>query len=77
MNNIIIWTRNNCDFCTQAKELLKKNNLLFEERNVDSELWTRNQLKEILPNASTFPQIFINDVPIGGFKKLKEKFHSS
>jgi len=73
---IIMWTRNNCEFCTQAKDLLKTNNFLFEERNVDSGIWTREQLKEILPEAKTFPQIFIDEVSIGGFKKLKEKFVS-
>jgi len=68
----IVWSRYNCSFCEQAKALLMRNNIDFEERKI-GEGWTREQLLEAVPNARTVPQIFINDEYIGGFAELQQK----
>jgi glutaredoxin len=66
----IVWSRNACPFCDQAKNLLRLKGIEFEERNISTE-WTREQLLEAVPNARTVPQIFLDEQLIGGFTELR------
>ena len=43
----------------------------YEERNIN-EGYTKEQLLEVVPNARTLPQIFIDDKLIGGFTELRQ-----
>ena len=70
MTKAIVWSKNSCPFCDQAKKLLKLKNIEFEERNINEE-WTREQLLESVPTARTLPQIFLDDNYIGGFTELR------
>jgi glutaredoxin len=69
----IVWSKNQCPFCDQAKNLLKMKGIEFEERNVSKD-WTKEQLLEAVPTARTVPQIFLDDNYIGGFTELKKYF---
>jgi len=69
----IVWSKDNCTFCVQAKNLLKLKNIEFEERNIQKD-WTREQLLEAMPTAKTLPQIFLDDNYIGGFTELRKHF---
>jgi glutaredoxin len=69
----IVWSKNQCPFCEQAKGLLKMKGIDYEERNV-STTWTKEQLLEAVPTARTVPQIFLDDKLIGGFTELKQYF---
>jgi glutaredoxin 3 len=66
----IVWSKDACPFCVQAKALLEARGIEFEERNVSQD-WTREQLLEAVPNARTLPQIFLDDQHIGGFTDLR------
>jgi len=67
----VVWSKNACPFCDQAKNLLKLKGIEFEERNISTD-WTREQLLEAVPNARTVPQIFLNEQLIGGFTELRK-----
>ena len=67
----IVWSKTPCPYCDQAKALLKSKNIEFEERNITSGNWTKEQLLEAVPNARTVPQIFLDDQLIGGFTELR------
>jgi glutaredoxin 3 len=67
----IVWSKDACTFCDQAKNLLKLKNIEYEERNISRD-WTREQLLEAVPNARTVPQIFLDDQLIGGFTELRK-----
>jgi glutaredoxin len=69
----VVWSKNFCPFCDQAKALLKMKNIEFEERNINKD-YTREQLLEAVPTARTLPQIFLDDNYIGGFTELKKHF---
>jgi glutaredoxin len=69
--NAVVWSKNACPFCDQAKNLLKSKGIEFEERNVSKD-WTREQLLEAVPNARTLPQIFLDNALIGGFTELRK-----
>jgi glutaredoxin 3 len=66
----VVWSKDACPFCVQAKALLEARGIEFEERNVSRD-WTREQLLEAVPTARTLPQIFLDDQHIGGFTDLR------
>jgi glutaredoxin len=68
----IVWSKDQCPYCDQAKALLKSRNIEFEERNVSQD-WTREQLLEAVPTARTLPQIFLDQELVGGFTELRKK----
>ena len=68
----IVWSKDQCPYCDQAKALLKSRNIEFEERNVSQD-WTREQLLEAVPNARTVPQIFLDEELVGGFNELRQR----
>ena len=70
--NVIVWSKNPCPYCDQAKALLKSRGIAFEERNLTTGNWTKEQLLEAVPTARTVPQIIINDRIVGGFTELRK-----
>ena len=68
----IVWSKDQCPYCDQAKNLLKMKGIEFEERNVSRD-WTREQLLEAVPTARTLPQIFLDDAHVGGFNELRQR----
>ena len=68
----IVWSKDACPFCVQAKALLESKGIEFEERNIMHGTWTKEQLLEAVPNARTLPQIFLDDNYIGGFTELRK-----
>jgi len=67
----VVWSKDACPFCVQAKALLESKGIEFEERNVSKD-WTKEQLLEVVPNARTLPQIFLDDKLVGGFTELRK-----
>ena len=68
----VVWSKDACPYCVQAKNLLQLKGVTVEERNITSGTWTKEQLLESVPNARAVPQIIIDDVLIGGFNELKK-----
>jgi glutaredoxin len=71
MTRAVVWSKNACPFCDQAKNLLKLKGIEYEERNISKD-WTREQLLEAVPDARTVPQIFLDGELIGGFTELRK-----
>lgn len=69
----IVWSKDNCPYCVQAKALLNQKNIQFEERKI-GDGWTKEQLLEAVPAARTVPQIFLDGELVGGFTELRAKF---
>lgn len=69
---VVVWSKDRCVYCIEAKSLLKSRNIDFEERNIESGNWTREQFVEANHSAKTFPQVWIDDVLIGGFTELRK-----
>lgn len=67
----IIWSKYNCPFCDQARNLLEQRGISYEERKI-GDGWTREDLLEAVPTARTVPQIFLEDKFIGGFTELRQ-----
>jgi len=68
----IVWSKDQCPYCVQAKSLLESRGIEYEERNVSQD-WTREQQLEAVPTARTLPQIFLGEELVGGFTELRKK----
>ena len=71
--NAVIWSKPNCPYCDQAKNLLKLKGIPYTEKMVGIEYTKEDLLKEV-PNARTVPQIFLDEELIGGFTDLAAHF---
>lgn len=69
----VIWSKYNCPYCDQAKNLLELKGIKYEERKI-GDGWTREDLLEAVPTARTVPQIFIQDQLVGGYDDLARFF---
>jgi glutaredoxin 3 len=68
----IVWSKDQCPYCVQAKSLLESRGIEYEERNVSKD-WTKEQLLEAVPTARTLPQIFLEQEYVGGFTELRQR----
>lgn len=68
-NNILVYSTPVCPYCTLAKNLLERKGLKFKEIDV-SDPQDRLALIEKAGGRKTVPQIFINDIHVGGYDDL-------
>ena len=71
---IIVYSKNNCVYCTKAKALIKKVGLDYEEKKLEEFESPQAMIKDIGKNVRTMPQIKINGDLIGGYNQLVEYF---
>lgn len=69
--NIAVFTKANCPNCVAAKQLLKSNSLEFTEMDTEKHPDLLKVLLNQYPQARQMPQIFVNDVRIGGLAGLQ------
>jgi glutaredoxin len=78
-DNNIVFTKNDCPFCVKAKDILKRNKIDFEEKeiieNADFASQFFSVMKNIFPKNKTItvPQVFLDGKYIGGLEELEEK----
>lgn len=72
MADVTIYTRQFCGFCTAAKDLLRRKNATFEEFDATFDSGLRKEMLSKSNGGSTFPQIFINEMHVGGCDDLFE-----
>jgi glutaredoxin 3 len=69
MNQIMLYTTEPCGFCRQAKALLSKRGLNYDEINLAMDADGRAELAK-RTGMMTFPQVIIGDELVGGFTEL-------
>ena len=70
MAKIEIYTTSICPFCIRAKRLLDSENLSYEEIDVSASRALRQEMSQRAEGRTSVPQIFIDDIPIGGSDDL-------
>lgn len=70
MASVTIYTTMMCPYCTRAKSLLKQKGVDYEEIDVTFSGKKRRKMMELSEGRHTVPQIFIDDVAIGGSDEL-------
>ena len=70
---ITVYSKNNCPFCTQAKNLLSRKGVQFEEINIDIDADAKRFI--ISEGHRTVPQIYSDGKVLveGGFQGLKDQ----
>ncbi len=71
MNTVIILTSPTCSYCHAAKNLLKQQDIDYQEVHLIKQEELGQQLL-FKSGQRTVPQIFINEKPIGGFTELSK-----
>ena len=69
MSRVTIYTTEPCGFCRVAKALLAKRNIPYAEVNLAKDPSGRAELVR-LTGMMTFPQVVIDEQPIGGYQEL-------
>ena len=70
MNRVEMYTTAICPYCVSAKDLLKRKGLTYEEIRVDLDGARREEMLARSGGRRSVPQIFINDVHVGGYDDL-------
>jgi glutaredoxin len=70
---ITVYSKNNCPFCTQAKNLLTRKGVQFEEINIDIDANAKRFI--ISEGHRTVPQIYQDGKVLveGGFQGLRDQ----
>jgi glutaredoxin len=74
MSKVIIYTKDQCPFCVQAKNLFSAKGVSYQEMKIGTEL-TREEFMEIFPNVRTVPFIIIDGEQVGGYDRLVEYYN--
>jgi glutaredoxin 3 len=68
--NVIIYLTTYCPYCEMAKKLLDRKGVTYTTIDVTGNDALRLELVDKTGGRRTVPQIFINDVSIGGYDDL-------
>lgn len=69
MAAVRVYTTTSCPYCVQAKRLLDRKGVAYEEIDVTGDTERRAEMMRT-SGRRTVPQIFIGDESIGGFDEL-------
>ena len=69
---ITIYSKNNCVYCTKAKNLVKNLGLDYTEKRLEEFESVEKMLEDIGKQVRQMPQIKIDDELIGGYTDLME-----
>jgi glutaredoxin 3 len=70
MTRVEIYTTAICPYCVSAKNFLKQRGFGYDEVRVDLDPVKREEMLTRSSGRRTVPQIFVNDVHVGGFDDL-------
>jgi glutaredoxin 3 len=68
-DKLIVYWRKGCPYCEMATKLLDDHGFVYKLLKLDSD-FSREDFYNSVPGATTFPQILINGVSIGGYEEL-------
>lgn len=72
MAEVTIYTRMMCGFCTAAKRLLDRKGVAYTEHDASFSPELRQEMIARAKGRTTFPQIFIDDIHVGGCDDLHD-----
>lgn len=71
MAKVVIYRTEYCPYCDMAKRLFDSMDVEYEQIDVTHDAEARQALLEKTGGKRTVPQIFINDVSVGGFTDVQ------
>lgn len=70
---IKIYTNKGCGYCKKAKELCERAGLEYTEYRLNQDI-TYEEFKELFPSQTSFPQLVVDEQPIGGLTSAVRYF---
>lgn len=70
MVDVTIYTRMMCGYCAAAKRLLDRKGVTYTEHDASFSPELRQEMIQRANGRTTFPQIFVGDVHVGGCDDL-------
>lgn len=70
MKKVIIYTTSVCPYCVQAKALLSRKGVQYQEINIQHDDSLRDTMIASAGGRRSVPQIFIGDLHVGGCDDL-------
>ena len=71
MKKVIIYTGIRCAHCDWAIALLNEKNVNFIEYNINKDPTKRDEMLNKSNGRKTIPQIFFNELHVGGYEELR------
>ena len=75
--NITVYSKDNCIWCDRAKNLLNSVNFEFDEIDLSNDEERQEFYKIVGEGVSTVPQIYIDNIRIGGYPNLVTWFEEN
>lgn len=73
---IEVFSQDNCAGCEQVKALLTAKKLPFVEYNLTKDPNNKQLLFNRVPGVRTIPQVFFNNILIGGLQQVKQELNT-
>ena len=70
MSDVVLYTKPGCPYCISAMMLLKKKGVDYQEIVASNDPQLKAEMTAKSGGRATFPQIFIDDLHIGGSDDL-------
>ncbi len=71
MKKILMYSGPMCNFCEAAKRLLDRNNLKYTLIDISNGANIREEMTKKSNGRRTIPQIFFDEMHIGGYQELR------
>jgi len=72
MANVVMYTTAWCPYCVRARRLLDAKGVRYTDIRVDAEPERRAEMEARADGRTSVPQIFIDDLHVGGFDDMAE-----
>lgn len=72
MANVVMYTTAWCPYCVRARRLLDAKGVRYTDIRVDAEPERRAEMEARAEGRTSVPQIFIDDLHVGGFDDMAE-----
>jgi len=72
MANVVMYTTAWCPYCVRARRLLDAKGVRYIDIRVDAEPERRAEMEARADGRTSVPQIFIDDLHVGGFDDMAE-----
>lgn len=67
---VVVYSKTVCPYCTQAKAFLKKNEIAYQEINLDDDQERQKFYESVGAGVRSVPQVFLDGERIGGYQEL-------
>jgi len=71
----VLYSKDNCQWCDRVRQLFTAVDIEYLEYKLDKD-FTREQFYDEFEEGATFPQVSINNKPIGGCKETLQHLQS-